>query len=680
MPESFTELVNRELRDFEGYTGDGQGGVGDLPVGDRSTARRPIKNDALRRIMLAQESAVQTAVDAAAEATAAADLASTAMLDVQGATLYAADRAALLANTDTHPVGTIFSTRAEGYGYQVVSSDPDLTTAGGVMLRAIGQVLSPGQFGYVSGQGDCSALLNRMFSRGREFAFDPNEVYKIAAQIDTGARAIFHGGIVTFEITETFGAAAVILRDTQADTVQVRAASGVTSSVPVIVRNGYTNIGTLRIISADQQAAYSGASQSAIRFDETDGQPCYPRIGTIYARGFDRVAWAHSSIDGLSVDWIDAAGCYRGLQTERIPRLRIGGGIVTCDSPNSAPQAGHNALVIHANQASIGDFWSYNAGEHGYRFLAGNAEFGETGGNYSCGNLVAIRPGRCGVKFASGTAEGTPANIENVDIASIYVEDAGTYYDPAPAATSWADDNDHALSLLNCRKVRIGRFITRKNLNNWNGRFGIKLDGVQFLTIESADIADTFGEAIHLDDDWISLDTINMPDTTIRNCGLGATVASIRFNSIQKAARHITIGGYVNGCPGILRITTNGGSFAQESFFNFRHRDLTGDLYTSDTGYANVFTDFTSIGTPLGAVYIGGDATNEDFPIGTVLAATVPGGGSMPNRNATMAPYRHTNGTGFSTNATNSTGAQLKGVWRARGNIGADTCLIERVT
>ncbi|WP_323008923.1 hypothetical protein [Paracoccus sp. (in: a-proteobacteria)] len=48
----FIDDVNRLLRDHEGYTGDGQGGVGPLPVGDRSTARRAVWKRDLRDLFI----------------------------------------------------------------------------------------------------------------------------------------------------------------------------------------------------------------------------------------------------------------------------------------------------------------------------------------------------------------------------------------------------------------------------------------------------------------------------------------------------------------------------------------------------------------------------------------------------------------------------------------------------
>jgi hypothetical protein len=49
MPETFEEKINRVLRDHEGY--DGNGGTGALPIGDRSTARKPISKRDLREAL-----------------------------------------------------------------------------------------------------------------------------------------------------------------------------------------------------------------------------------------------------------------------------------------------------------------------------------------------------------------------------------------------------------------------------------------------------------------------------------------------------------------------------------------------------------------------------------------------------------------------------------------------------
>ena len=61
MPDEFRDNINLILRDHEGYTGDGQGGVGELPIGDRSTARKPISKRDLREALFTYEEVVNEA-------------------------------------------------------------------------------------------------------------------------------------------------------------------------------------------------------------------------------------------------------------------------------------------------------------------------------------------------------------------------------------------------------------------------------------------------------------------------------------------------------------------------------------------------------------------------------------------------------------------------------------------
>lgn len=75
MPETYSEFINRIFRDFEGYTGDGKDGLGELPVGDRSTARKPIWNRDLREALLFLQTQSSDAAEWAALAQAAAEAA-----------------------------------------------------------------------------------------------------------------------------------------------------------------------------------------------------------------------------------------------------------------------------------------------------------------------------------------------------------------------------------------------------------------------------------------------------------------------------------------------------------------------------------------------------------------------------------------------------------------------------
>lgn len=143
-------LVDINIRDHVRYTGDGLPGEpvnAPLPVGDPSSGvYHPTKKDIRDAIGDIEGDRIATE--------AAAELARQAMVDAQGATFQAANLSALLANNAaSYPAGTIFATRAEGYGYEVVSAPavPDLTTAGGVLLRLVPglSVVTPAMFGAV---------------------------------------------------------------------------------------------------------------------------------------------------------------------------------------------------------------------------------------------------------------------------------------------------------------------------------------------------------------------------------------------------------------------------------------------------------------------------------------------------------------------------------------------------
>ena len=127
-------IVDINIRDHVRYTGDGLPNEpvnAPLPIGDPSSGvYNPTKHDIREAIGDIEGDRIL--------AEAAAALAVQAMADVQGATMFAANRDALLANTASNiPVGAVFATRAEGYSYEVVASDGDLVTAGGVKLSEV---------------------------------------------------------------------------------------------------------------------------------------------------------------------------------------------------------------------------------------------------------------------------------------------------------------------------------------------------------------------------------------------------------------------------------------------------------------------------------------------------------------------------------------------------------------
>lgn len=610
----------------------------------------------------------------------------------QGAEVFRVDSLpSLLASKKVYPLDALVITQDHGWMYKVVDSGEDVTTAGGVKLQATGDVLCPEQFGYTSGMSDCTTILNRMFTRGRAFRFDPSETYKIAGQIDTGTSGgvakEFLGPKVRFEVAANASGSILVLRKIRANRIELHVPTGFTCPIAAVFRNGYIDVKEFSLTSDDQQVGYSGASQAAVRFDATDGGEAIHKIGSFVVKNFDRAAWVHHTVSQIDIDWVFIESCYRGIQTDMIDVIRLGGGIVYGNSPNKLPEPGHNALVLHGNHIQLGTFWSYDCGEHGFRFVAGNVGESETGGNISFQHLIAIRPGRTGVKFSSGTPSGETDTsfLNKITGDSIYVEDAGHANDPAIDATQYGDDgsgtpldNDFGISIQRARDVNIGRFINKKRANNWAGRYGMKLESVRDMNIPHIHIEDTFNEALFIRDDFgdnnatgnTNLERWVFSDMYIRNCGNGGSTKrnAICLVGISETTRFMKMNGVVLDCPGILDVSISGsGSFAQPCFFSFRYRNLTGTAYVSDGTYSLIFRDFQPLGSPTAAVYTGGSSTNTDFPIGTVLVAKVTG--TEPARNGIVSPYQHTSENCYTTNSTNSTGSQLTGTWRWRGTI-----------
>ena len=181
MPPSANEV----FRDFVRFTGDGLPNepVGHpLPIGDpRSGVHNPKKAD-IREVFVGADLARD-------EAEAARDAAVAASADVQGATLYAANLPALLANTaPSYTVGTVFGTRAEGYSFEVVATGGDHVTAGGVQLKAVWRGQSSDLLASgidTTGAADAAPLLNAyMAARPGLVVTVPPGNYRLDSTVD----------------------------------------------------------------------------------------------------------------------------------------------------------------------------------------------------------------------------------------------------------------------------------------------------------------------------------------------------------------------------------------------------------------------------------------------------------------------------------------------------------------
>lgn len=128
----FIDDINKILRDHQGYSGDGKGGDGSLPTGDRTTARKPIDKRDLRELMIkiaqtmgdigALDYLVQQGIDAAGSANTA--VAAAASL---GAKIYKGSAAGVAATA----AGEYFYTVNLGGGLDVWQN-----TAGSAVFQA----------------------------------------------------------------------------------------------------------------------------------------------------------------------------------------------------------------------------------------------------------------------------------------------------------------------------------------------------------------------------------------------------------------------------------------------------------------------------------------------------------------------------------------------------------------
>lgn len=159
-------------------------------------------------------SAIASAQGYAEAANAAALEAAATLLDIKLAIKVANNLDSLLASTDVGvPVGTILLTNKEGYAFEVVSSSPDLTTEGGVMLRVLPDAagnVSDRQFG-LKGDGTdlafkIAAVVERAAVNGWKLNWTGRSTYNVETLSVGGSKRVIwraDTGPVTFVSTKT---------------------------------------------------------------------------------------------------------------------------------------------------------------------------------------------------------------------------------------------------------------------------------------------------------------------------------------------------------------------------------------------------------------------------------------------------------------------------------------------
>lgn len=520
MPETYSELVNRVIRDHEGYTGDNRGGVGDLPVGDRSTARKPISKRDLREVLLAGETAVQTAVDAAAAASGDAALAAQAMLDAQGATLYAADLPSLLANTDSLVVGSIFATRLEGYSFEVVSGASDYVTAGGANLRRIRQDEIALQSEEAATAGPASAKADQLRARwesaapiiwskvervkpewggaradGSDWAatkialqaaasfasrerkilsldgeYGINEALSIPADTALEMRG---GSFITPRFNPGVGNAAVIVGpNAKADHVRVNLLDQAFQGQAIYV-NGGAEIESITCtanspISTDDAALYITGSHS--------------RIGQIVIENF-YTGWIVTNAEDVQIDGDSLKGVRAGARWEFAKNIHMRGGIVEMLSRSVRTLGDLGFMGVGLRDCSISDRTVYDCGEHAFRLGGGgtyddlvasgtpSGEAAELCRNegFALRDCRAVRPLGCGFKSQPN------AVVRNTDVrvSGLIAEDVDRGLG--------GDANSSAIRLTHTDHVTITGFENRTKAQSYSGTRGMSVEGCDYV-------------------------------------------------------------------------------------------------------------------------------------------------------------------------------------------------------
>lgn len=520
---TYRELVELQLRDFEGYTGDGFGNVGDLPVGDRSTARKPIDKRELREILLSGETAVDEAVGAAASATAAAALASSAMLDVQGATLYAANLSSLLANTDTLAVGSVFATRLEGYSFQVVASGGDYTTAGGARLLRIRQDELALQTEEAATAGPASAKADALRARWQSAApliWSKVERVKpewggarangtewaatrtaLQAAADFSAR---EGKVLLLDGAYGIGSALTLpdhlrmeARSDSYITPQFNAGAG---NAAVIVGGGVT---ADRLAVNILDVAYTGQAIRVNGGAEIGSISCFAnaaistsdaalivtgahsRIGQIVIENFF-TGWIVTEAEDITIDGDNLKGVRAGARFEFCKNVHLRGGRVEMLTRTVRTLGDLGFMGVGMRDCSVSDRTVYDCGEHAFRLGGGGtyddlvaagmptAEAQEKSRNegFALRDCRAVRPLGCGFKSQPN------AVVRNTDVrvSGFISEDVDNGLG--------GDANSSAIRLTNTDHVSIVGFQNRTKAQAYSGTRGLSVEGCDHVHAE----------------------------------------------------------------------------------------------------------------------------------------------------------------------------------------------------
>lgn len=236
MRKPMPKTANEVFRDFTRFTGDGLPGAPagrPLPIGDPSSGvHNPLKRDIRDWANGFSGGFSDMLADMDAQFDAAIgrfDRTDQTGFWVQSVAALEADTALTMVagSVDSVAVGDLVQTRSEGFAYEVVSSAPDITTAGGVKLKVLprGGMFNVRAFG-AKGDGiaDDTAAMQRWLNAGG--CVLPPGTHRLSAALNMPVGSLHGAGMGETNLVWAAGAASSGIRVTSGSNTSPTTISG----------------------------------------------------------------------------------------------------------------------------------------------------------------------------------------------------------------------------------------------------------------------------------------------------------------------------------------------------------------------------------------------------------------------------------------------------------------------